>query len=197
MRVRTEPEPCEDDTMMTDWDPWSPQATLVTFDDDGNPSGIPRSETPTDLTPAEWLKLRPRRHRDWGPLLEPDTLAPAELFDPRSRTRAAVREPNPESGRASPTLALRLLRMSSGWKERVTEKRFHAALQATKRESRHRTVLSAWLLETTLVELDRTLAEGAFTTRELAQALHTQELNRHPRIKLINSYAARRHLDRT
>ena len=52
--------------MMTEWDPWSPQATVVTFDENGNPSGVPRSDTPTDLTPEEWLKLRPRRHRDWG-----------------------------------------------------------------------------------------------------------------------------------
>ena len=183
--------------MMTEWDPWSPQATLVTFDENGNPSGVPRSDTPTDLTPEEWLKLRPRRHRDWGPLLEPDTLAPATLFNPGNKRPDTARENDPKPAGSSPTLALRLLRMSTGWIERVTEERFQAALRATDQESRHHTVLIAWLLETTFVELDRALADGAFTARDLARALHTQGLNRHPRIKMLNSHAARCYLHRT
>ena len=150
--------------MMTEWDPWSPQATLVTFDENGNPSGVPRSDTPTDLTPEEWLKLRPRRHRDWGPLLEPDTLAPATLFNPGNKRPDTARENDPKPVVSSPTLALRLLRMSVGWTERVTEEHFQAALRATDRESRHRTVLAAWLLETTVQTVAQWRARGLILT---------------------------------
>ena len=39
--------------MITEWDPWSPQATLATFDENRNTVAVPQSDTPTDLTPDD------------------------------------------------------------------------------------------------------------------------------------------------
>ena len=182
--------------MMTDWNPWSPQAVLLTFDENGTPVEAPDTDAPTDLTPEEWLKLRPRRHRDWGPLLEPTILAPAVLFNPESEIDGPRRGTGVQPPQPSPVLASRLLRMSAGCKEHATEERFQAALAATRPALKHRSILFAWLLETNIVELYLALSEGAFTMRTLAQGLHTQELYGHPRIKMINSQAERHYRHR-
>ncbi len=88
---------------------------------------------------------------------------------------------------------MRLLQMSVGWKLRATEDDFQAALAAHQREPKHRSLLFAWLLETIADEITRAVADGTFTMRALAQALHTQEPCRHPQIEMINSWAARPH----
>lgn len=168
--------------MMTKWYPWSPQAAVYRLDEETRkPVALPRD--PAGLDATAWLKLRPRHHRDWGPLLEPNVLAPAELFD----SRRGKREP-PASSNA---LSVRLARLSAGRAQRITEADFQAALDADRREPTHGRILLAWLLETTADEIDDAVNDGAFTMRRLARALHTQGLEHGPRIQTINTWAHR------
>ena len=170
--------------MMTAWNPWNPQATVGTVDPEtGRPTTLPPRRHPAGLDAAAWLKLRPRRHRDWGPLLEPDVLAPPELFD----SRRGRREPPAHSS----ALEVRLARLSAGRRRRITEADLQAALDARRREPAHRRVLFAWLLETTASEINEAVTDGAFTMRRLATALHTQGLEHGPRVQTINTWAHR------
>lgn len=150
---------------------------------------------PARMDPEEWLALRPYRHKDYGPLLEPTVLAPASLFDPRwaveDRRRTADGSPAP---RPSLALRARLARMSAGWRKRATEEDFQKALRATERDPAHRRLLLAWLLETTFDELDDAVHDGAFTMRRLAQALHIQGVNEGDHVQLVNVRAHRTYL---
>ena len=174
-------DPRDDAAMMTKWDPWNPQAAVYQLDERGNPVALPRD--PAGLDATAWLKLRPRHHQDWGPLLEPNVLAPAELFD----SQRGRREP-PASSSA---LRVRLARLSAGRPRRITEADFQAALDADRPEAVHSEILFAWLLETTVEEIDDAVKDGAFTMRRLARALHTQELEHGPSIQTINTWAHR------
>ena len=174
--------------MMTAWNPWSRQATVGTIDPEtGEVTIPPPRRDPPGLDTQAWLKLRPRRHRDWGPLLEPDVLAPPELFD----SQRGKRDPPARSA----ALRVRLARLSAGRPRRFTETDFQAALEARRQEPGHKRVLFAWLLETTGSEINEAVTDGAFTMRRLATALHTQGLEHGPCIQTINTWAHRCYAD--
>ena len=164
-------------------DIWSPNAVLLERDlTTGELREYRNPDERDGLTATEWLKLRPRGHRDWGPLFQPQALAPPELF----WKKPADNEPP----RPSPSLATRLIRISVGFKTRFTEERFQAALAAECPETRHRTILSCWIRETTDLEIGRILAERGFTMRRLAHAMHVQGRTRGPGTQLLNLWAA-------
>ena len=174
--------------MMTAWNPWNRQATVGTIDPEtGKPTIQPPRHDPPGLDAVAWLKLRPRHHRDWGPLLEPDVLAPPELFD----SRRGKRDPPARSA----ALKVRLARLSAGRPRPITEADIQAALDARRQERAHKRVLLAWLLETTGSEINEAVTDGAFTMRRLARALHTQGLEYGPCIRTINTWAHRCYAD--
>ena len=175
---------------MTDWDPWDRNLRV-------EPEPGPKPGTiddPSAMNPEEWLALRPYRHRDYGPLLEPTVLAPARLFDPRPRRADPPENRGPQDARQDATLRARLARMSCGWQNPATVEQFLQALQATTRVSKHRRLLSAWLTETTRDEIADSLWDETFTMRKLATALHTQKVDKGHKIQLVNTWAKRSHL---
>ena len=107
-------------------DIWNPNAILL--ERDMTTGEVEEHQNPDErdgMMPAEWVKLRDRGHRDWGPLLQHGVLASVELF----WTKPADAEPP----RHSPTLAGRLIIISAGCNARFTEERFQAALAAKPR----------------------------------------------------------------
>ena len=171
---------------MTDWDPWD-RNLRVEPEPGPDPDTI---DDPSAMDPEEWLALRPYRHEDYGPLLEPMVLAPARLFDPRPRRSDPPKRHRPQHA----TLRVRLTRMSCGWQTPATIETFLEALKATEKSSKHHRLLWAWLIETTYDEIDESLSEGTFTMRKLATALHTQKVDSRHEVQLVNTWAERSNL---
>ena len=173
---------------MTDWDPWDRNLRM-----EPGPGPEPGTiDDPSALDPEEWLALRPYRHRDYGPLLEPTVLAPTCLFDPRGS--GPPKNSGPKDAHEDAGLRTRLARMSCGWRTAATVEAFLEALEATKKESKHRRLLSAWLTETTRDEIADSLRAGTFTMRKLATALHTQKVDTGHNVQLVNVWAKRSNL---
>ena len=171
---------------MTDWDPWDRNLRM-----EPGPGPEPGTiDDPSAMDPEEWLALRPYGYWDYGPLLEPMVLAPARLFDPRPRRADPPKRRRPQNA----TLRVRLARMSCGWQTPATVEAFLEALEATKKTSKHRRLLSAWLTETTYDEIAESLSEGTFTMRKLATALHTQNVATGHEVQLVNTWADRSNL---
>ena len=156
----------------------TPQMSVIPSENRGKNTDVPdlpepaTVPDPSAMDPEAWLALRPYRHRDYGPLLEPTVLAPARLFDPRRPDPHKKRTPQdaPQGTPRATALEGRLARMSCGWPKTATVNDFRNALRATKKEARHRSLLFSWLLETTRDEIADSLRNGTFTMRELATA---------------------------
>lgn len=107
----------------------------------------------------------------WKLLRGPESLTDAEI-DARTRDDiGAARTPG-----TSATLRSRLAAATCGWKTPATEGEFYEALRAGEPTSRERNILDAWATEATSEELFRAWAEGAYTPRRLAAALHRSGL---------------------
>ena len=103
-------------------------------------------------------------------LLPAARLSNAQIDDETVKAIAAKRKRN--GGPESPAVRARLCSATCGWKTPATEADFYRALQAEEPDSRQRNILDAWATEATPEEIFRAWAEGAYTPRTLAAALH-------------------------
>ena len=123
---------------------------------------------------------------------EPRVLAPPEAFDDRRPNEAFRRRFHPrhdpaQIGRASRALRGRLRSSCAGWQEKPTSEEFYDAIRATEPTPRQVDMIRTWLQEGEREELLEAWAEGAYTWRELARAIHRAGLEQTPRCADINT----------
>ena len=130
------------------------------------------------------------RNRD----AQPEVLAPAEAFDDWSPDEQFRRKWHPrhdptQVGPASRAVNRRLRSSTAGWVERPTSKEFYDAVRAKEPTSRQAAIVHTWLQEADREDMIEAWAEGAYTWRGLAQAIHRAGLERTPRCSDINGLA--------
>ena len=77
-----------------------------------------------------------------------------------------------ETGRNSITVKLRLAGSCAGWRKRPSSGEFYDAVRAAEPDRRQRAILHSFVQEAAWYELIAAWAEGAYTLRELVEALH-------------------------
>ena len=131
-----------------------------------------------------------RRDRD----AEPEVLGPPEAFDDRRpddafRKRWHARHNPAQIGAASRAVRVRLASSCNGWARKPSSEEFYEAIRATTPTRRQVAIIHTWIREGEREELLEAWAEGAYSWRELAQAIHRAGLERAPRCKDINGMA--------
>ena len=131
-----------------------------------------------------------RRDRD----AEPEVLAPPEAFDDRRpdnafRKRWHPRHDPSQIGPASRAVRGRLASSCSGWVTKPTSQEFYDAIRANTPTEREVAIIHTWISEGQREEFIEAWAEGAYSWRQLAQAIHRAGLERAPRCKDINGLA--------
>ena len=119
-------------------------------------------------------------------LLPAERLSNAKINDETLKSIGIARRG--EGGAQSPTVRSRLCSATCGWKNPATEAEFDEALRAEEPDSRHRNILDAWATEATPEEVFRAWAEGAYTPRTLAAALHRAGLQLSKAAKFLNNF---------
>ncbi len=92
------------------------------------------------------------------------------------------------AGANSSTLRSRLCRATCGWKKPATEVEFDQALRAEQPDSRQTNILDVWATEATPEEVFRAWAEGVYTPRVLAAALHRAGLHVSKAARFLNKF---------
>ena len=139
----------------------------------------------------EWQALRAslkERDRD----AEPPVLAPAEAFDdtrPDEEFRARFHpEHDPRQlGRSSRAVRRRLGSSCAGWRRKPRPEDFYDAVHASRPSRRERQLIRTWLQEASREDLLYAWAEGVYTWRELARAVHAAGEQTSPRCADINT----------
>ena len=104
-------------------------------------------------------------------LRKPEAFPDAEPTAHETQRLSRARGPE-ETGRNSITVELRLARSCAGWGDRPKSGEFYDAIRAEKPDGRQRTILHVFSQEAEWYELISAWAEGAYTLRQLAAALH-------------------------
>ena len=125
---------------------------------------------------------------------EPEVLGPPEAFDDQRpdeafRQRFHPRHNPTQVGRASRAVRGRLRSSCAGWQEKPTSEEFYDAIRAREPTTRQVDLIHTWLQEGEREELLEAWAEGVYTWRELARAIHRAGLERTPRCADINTLA--------
>ena len=107
----------------------------------------------------------------------PATLAPPEAFDDRAADDAFRARFHPghdpsELGPQSRAVRNRLRASCAGWREKPEPEEFYAAIRAAAPSRRQRGLLACWLQEATREDFLYAWAEGVYTWRLLAEAIH-------------------------
>ena len=119
-------------------------------------------------------------------LLPAARLSNAKIDEETVRTIATGRNRNGEA--ESPTVRARLCSATCGWKTPATEAEFYRALRTEEPDRRQRNILDAWATEATPEEIFRAWAEGAYTPRTLAAALHRAGLPVCKAARFLNNF---------
>ena len=143
------------------------------------------------MTIEQWRRLRERvkaADRD----AEPQVLAPAEAFDDRLADDAFRRRFHPNhdpkrTGRHSRAVEGRLASSCASWREKPDSVEFNDALHAKEPTRRQAEIIDVWLQEAEREEMIVAWAEGAYSWRMLAAAIHRAGLTRSPRCADINT----------
>lgn len=139
----------------------------------------------------EWQALRAsfkERDRD----AEPPVLAPAEAFDDTRpgeefRERFHPEHDSDQLGRCSRAVRRRLGSSCAGWRRKPGPEEFYDAVRASRPSPRERQLIRTWLQEASREDLLYAWAEGVYTWRELARAVHAAEEQTSPRCADINT----------
>ena len=128
----------------------------------------------------------------WG---APVTLAPAEAFDDREADDAFRQRFHPwhdpaQLGPRSRSVRSRLCTSCAGWREKPEPEEFYAAIRAPTPSRRQRRLIACWLQEATREDFLYAWAEGVYTWRLLAAAIHRAGHDTRPRCADINTLAA-------
>ena len=128
-------------------------------------------------------EMRAEASGEYEDLLPAERLSNAAISEAtRKRIEAG------EGGAFSPTVQSRLCRATCGWKQAATPAEFQTALGAHEPDSRQRNILDAWATEATPEDIFRAWAEGTYTPRTLAAALHRAGLARSKASKFLNNF---------
>ena len=125
----------------------------------------------------------------------PVTLAPSDAFDDREadevfRTRFHPGHDPAQLGPQSRAVRNRLRASCAGWREKPEPAEFYAAIRAKAPSRRQRRLLACWLQEATREDFLYAWAEGVYTWRQLAEAIHRAGEQTRPRCADINTLAA-------
>ena len=139
----------------------------------------------------EWQALRAsfkERDRD----AEPPLLAPAEAFDdtrPDEEFRGRFHPDHDPGQLGRNSRAVRRLLGSScaGWRRKPRPEEFHDAVRANRPSPRERQLIRTWLQEASREDFLYAWAEGVYTWRELARAVHAAGEQTSPRCADINT----------
>ncbi len=135
---------------------------------------------------------RPANVGTWG---APVTLAPPEAFDDREADDAFRQRFHPwhdpeHLGPRSRAVRNRLRASCAGWREKPEPEEFYAAIRAPVPSRRQRRLIACWLQEATREDFLYAWAEGVYTWRLLAEAIHRAGHHTRPRCADINTLAA-------
>ncbi len=125
----------------------------------------------------------------------PVTLARPEVFDDREADDAFRRRFHPghdpaQLGPRSRAVRNRLRASCAGWREKPGPEEFYAAIRAPAPSRRQRRLIACWLQEATREDFLYAWAEGVYTWRLLAEAIHRAGEHTRPRCADINTLAA-------
>ena len=125
----------------------------------------------------------------------PATLAPPEAFDDREADDAFRARFHPwhdpaQLGPQSRAVRNRLRASCAGWREKPGPEEFYAAIRVPAPSRRQRRLLACWLQEATREDFLYAWAEGVYTWRLLAAAIHRAGEQTRPRCADINKLAA-------
>ena len=145
------------------------------------------------MTLKEW-RLARKKIKEKDRDAEPTTLAPPEAFDDRRpddafRRRFHPRHDPEEVGPHSRAVRGRLGSSCAGWVESPSSKEFYEAVRTATPTQRHREIIKTWLGEATREEMLEAWAEGAYTWRQLARAIHRAGVAKSYRCCDINTLA--------
>ena len=134
--------------------------------------------TDWDRAVPAWPELRPA-----GSFSDAD--APEEM-----RRDLGVHEHPGEIGPLSRTVTNRLTRSCAGWTRQPTAAEFYRAVRSTRPDARQREILYVWGSEAEWHEILAAHAEGAYTLRDLAEALHRCGYGRLAASEAMNRWSA-------
>ena len=157
----------------------------------GNRSSIGTTEPMDEL--EEWRAAR-RKVKRLDRDAEPEVLGPPEAFDDHRpddafRKRWHPRHDATQVGAASRAVRGRLRSSCAGWAKKPTSEEFYKAIRAPKPTPRQVAIIHTWIREAEREEFLEAWAEGAYTWRELACAIHRAGLERAPRCADMNGLA--------
>lgn len=124
----------------------------------------------------EWCALR-RQVRKLDRDAEPEILAPADAFSDRAAGESIrsryLRGHDPRFvGPRSRTVLSRIGSSCAAWKQVPTPEEFYEAFHADEPDERQRSIISMWMQEATNDQIILAWAEGVYTMRDLARAIH-------------------------
>ncbi|MYH30880.1 MAG: hypothetical protein F4018_19820 [Acidobacteria bacterium] len=139
----------------------------------------------------EWQALRAsfkERDRD----AEPPMLVPAEAFDDTRPDEEFRERFHPDHdpgqlGRHSRAVRRRLGSSCAGWRRKPRPEEFYDAVRASRPSPRERQLIRTWLQEASREDFLYAWAEGVYTWRELARAVHAAGEQTSPRCADINT----------
>ena len=135
---------------------------------------------------AREQKLRAEGSGRYEKLLPAERLSNSRISEETVKSIGITRRS--ERGSQSPTVRSRLCSATCGWKNPATEAEFDEALRTEEPDSRQRNILDAWATEATPEEIFRAWADGTYTPRTLAAALHRAGLQLCKAAKFLNNF---------
>jgi len=139
----------------------------------------------------EWQALR-ASFKECDRDAEPLVLAPAEAFDDTRPDEEFRERFHPDHdpgqlGRKSRAVRRRLGSSCAGWRRRPRTEEFYDAVHARSPSLRQKQLIRTWLQEASREDLLYAWAEGVYTWRELARAVHAAGEQTSPRCADINT----------
>ena len=113
----------------------------------------------------------------------------AQNLDELKAPEAFDNEASGQVGKNSPTVEGRLRMSCAGWKSIPTPEEFYRAVHEPTGNDRETAILLTWYHEAETLEQVKARLEGAYSWRELVQALHRVGLTRGEGARQINRFA--------
>ena len=125
-----------------------------------------------------------------------EELKAAEAFDndhgyAHEKRRGRMTQANDRDGENSPTVAGRLRMSCAGWTKVPSAQEFYQAVHDPTGSERETAILLTWYHEADTLEHAKARLEGAYSWRELVQALHRVGLTRGEGARRLNRFCTR------